>query len=52
MIHLFGNPAIPKVRTRGFASSDFSDFARSEFSSKIKVLFFELFKVCMHPNYL
>jgi len=28
--HLFGNPAILIYRTRGFASSDFSDFARSE----------------------
>jgi hypothetical protein len=30
MTHLFGNPAIPKFRTRGFASPDFSGFALSE----------------------
>jgi hypothetical protein len=29
-IHLFGNPAILFDRTRGFASPDYSDFARSE----------------------
>ena len=28
--HLFGNPAILKLRTRGFASPDYSGFARSE----------------------
>lgn len=28
--HLFGNPAILLVRTRGFASPDYSGFARSE----------------------
>ncbi len=27
---LFGNPAILKMRTRGFASPDFSGFALSE----------------------
>jgi hypothetical protein len=30
MTHLFGNPAIPKFGTRGFASPDCSDFAFSE----------------------
>ena len=29
-IHLFGNPAILFIRTRGFASPDYSGFARSE----------------------
>jgi hypothetical protein len=38
MIHLFGNPAILKVRTRGFASPDLSGFARSESIFKTKVL--------------
>jgi hypothetical protein len=28
--HLFGNPAILLFRTRGFASPDYSGFARSE----------------------
>ena len=30
MFHLFGNPAVLKFRTRGFASPDYSDFAFSE----------------------
>jgi len=31
MLHLFGNPAILVLRTRGFASPDCSGFALSEF---------------------
>jgi hypothetical protein len=30
LTHLFGNPAVLYVRTRGFASPDYSGFARSE----------------------
>jgi hypothetical protein len=30
LTHLFGNPAVLKVRIRGFASPDFSGFALSE----------------------
>jgi hypothetical protein len=29
--HLFGNPAILKLRIRGFASPDYSGFALSEY---------------------
>ena len=38
MIHLFGNPAILKVRIRGIASPDLSGLARSESIFKTKVL--------------
>jgi len=32
--HLFGNPAIPNIRIRGFASPDCSGFALSEILPK------------------
>jgi len=40
---LFGNPAVLKLRIRGFASPDLSGFALSEM---IYVLFYSTFLLC------